>query len=489
MNNKSSPPTRSSQSTPAVARRRARSARANETTRAQETSAEGITMAQRVRQYLPYIGLANLVLVLGLTVVCLAAILLIGGRLAALPASIAETWFVLHAVPVTIDGVTLGAIPLLPAIGVAALIARRVRVATRDRVSILDLYALFGLVILVPFTLSAIAWLMLADASVVFPVSPPAVHKALFVPVVIHVAGMVCGMSDKLWRALFRRIEAPIVLIDAAKTTMQVAVRLLGASLAVFFIFLALGYPRIQDLLGAFPNLDNGGGVGLALLSVLYLPNAAIHMLGVLFGAPFEIAQGGVSLFSAELVPLPPLPLFGAIPPVVSSWAPLLMIIPAAVMVHFVVGRRLSGIEILAGAACFAVIAAVGALLAGGDVGAYGWIGLNPWIFGLAALAWMGGITGLAWAVAVLKQPRVEVVGKTEEDPVEQENAELEEDQEAATGGTTFDSAEPKDPDKPDGAEQPLGGERETVAKERGGSTVVTFSAPNVEGPGTTRAD
>lgn len=486
-------------------------------------------MGQRVRKYLPYIGLANLVLVLGLTVMCLAAILLMGGRLAALPASIAETWFVLHAVPVTIDRVTLGAIPLLPTIGVAALIARRVRVATRDRVSILDLYALFGLVILIPFTLSAIAWLMLADASVVFPVSPPAVHKALFVPVVIHIAGMMCGMSDKLWRALFRRIEVPIVLIDAAKTTVQVAVRLLGASLAVFFILLALGYPRIQDLLGTFPNLDNGGGIGLALLSVLYLPNAAIHLLGVLLGAPFEIAQGGVSLFSAELVPLPPLPLFGAIPPVVSSWAPLLMIVPAAVMVHFVVGHRLSGIEILAGAACSALIAAVGALLAGGDVGAYGWIGLNPWIFGLAALAWMGGITGLAWAVVVLKQPRaevaddvqlaaegtreagagngmreqangeadghsvVEIVGKTDEDRVEQENADLEGDQGAATGSTTFDSAEPEESDDPDDAEHPLGGETETHVethvKERGGSTAVTFSAPNVEGPGTSRAD
>ena len=134
-------------------------------------------MKERLRHYLPFIGVPNAVLVLGIAVLCLGTILLSGGRPAALPAAIAETWFVAHGVPVTFDGVTLGAIPLLPAIGVAALIAWRVRAATKDRVSILDLYAIAGLVILIPFTLSAIAWFMVADASAVFPVTAPAVYK------------------------------------------------------------------------------------------------------------------------------------------------------------------------------------------------------------------------------------------------------------------------------------------------------------------------
>ena len=107
-------------------------------------------MKERVRHYLPYVGVPNLVVVLGIVVVCLGTILLTGGRLAALPSSIAELWFVLHGVPVSFQGVTLGAMPLAPVIGVVALIAWRVRAATRERVSILDLYVIFGLVVLIP---------------------------------------------------------------------------------------------------------------------------------------------------------------------------------------------------------------------------------------------------------------------------------------------------------------------------------------------------
>nr|VDG62702.1 Uncharacterised protein [Streptococcus thermophilus] len=360
-------------------------------------------MKERVRRYLPFIGIPNVVLVLGIVAACLAAILLAGGRVAALPATIAETWFVLHGVPVIFDGVILGSIPLLPAILVAAFIAWRVRMATRERVSVLDLYAIFGLVVLIPFTLSAIAWFMVADASSVFPVTPPAIHKALFIPVSVHLAGMACGMSERLWRALFDRASLPVPLISAMRAVSNLALRLLAVAGIVYLGLLAAGYGRINDLVSQFPVLDRGGAVALVGVCILYLPNAVIATLSVLLGAPFQIAGGGVSLFSAALVPLPPLPLFGAIPGAVPAWAPVLMIVPAAVLIRFAASRRFLPTDIAIYALIAAVLGFVGALMAGGDAGAYGWIGPSPLLFALAALCWVAVVIGLAWLVAAVR--------------------------------------------------------------------------------------
>lgn len=382
-------------------------------------------MKERLRHYLPFIGVPNAVLVLGIAVLCLGTILLSGGRPAALPAAIAETWFVAHGVPVTFDGVTLGAIPLLPAIGVAALIAWRVRAATKDRVSILDLYAIAGLVILIPFTLSAIAWFMVADASAVFPVTAPAVYKGLFIPVFIHLVGMACGMSAKLWTALCRRVGVPVEFVGITGATIRLALRLLVASGVFFLVLLAFGTPRIGELLDSYPTLGASGGAGLLLASVLYLPNAAVSTLAVLMGTPLAIAEGSVSLFGAVVPPLPPMPLFAAIPGEVAVWAPVFLIVPAGVIIHFFIRRRLSGFEVVIAAAWAAVLALISVLLAGGQVGAYGWIGPSPWAFALAAGVWVGGIAAIAWIIATFTRPKVEE--EPDAEPEEEEELEAEE--------------------------------------------------------------
>ncbi|MDK6508629.1 hypothetical protein QP146_24765, partial [Escherichia coli] len=82
--------------------------------------------------------------------VCAATLLIGGWKTAYLPAAIGQTWFALHGVSLTIDGVYLSQVPLLPAIGIAALMAWRVRAATAKQVSILDLAVIAGLVIVLP---------------------------------------------------------------------------------------------------------------------------------------------------------------------------------------------------------------------------------------------------------------------------------------------------------------------------------------------------
>ncbi|MBP3948164.1 DUF6350 family protein [Corynebacterium sp. Marseille-P3884] len=489
MSKKSSPPSRSTGTAPSISRRRARAERNDAANRTPATEQAPTTMKERVRHYLPYVGVPNLVVVLGIVVVCLGTILLTGGRLAALPSSIAELWFVLHGVPVSFQGVTLGAMPLAPVIGVAALIAWRVRAATRERVSILDLYVIFGLVVLIPFTLSAVAWFMVEDATAVFPLAPPALHKALLIPVVVHLAGMACGMSGRLWKALLARLGAPDSLYDAARAIVRLCLRLLAAAAVVYLIFLALGFGRINELLGEFPTLGAGGGFALVALSLLYLPNAAVSTLAVLLGAPFDIAQGGVSLFGAALVPLPPFPLFAAIPGDVPVWAPVLLVIPAAVMIHFVLSRRLVGLGIVFAAALAAAFAAVAGLMSGGEVGAYGWVGPNPWFFALAAALWTALISGAAWLVAYFMQTRNEEKLEEEEKPEEEEPEEepepevIEAEEEP---GEEAEEAEPEvieaeEPEEAEGSEETEEpedeGDVDKPAASGGGSTAISVKS------------
>lgn len=454
MSKKSSPPSRSTRTSTPVSRRRLRPGTANSAARTSAADKVPTTMKERVRHYLPFVGIPNLVVVLGIVAVCLGTVLLSGGRLAAMASAVAETWFVLHGVPVSFQGVTLGAIPLLPAIGVAALIAWRVRVATRDRVSILDLYAIFGLVVLIPFTLSAVAWFMIDDAAAVFPVSPPAIHKALAIPVFVHVVGMMCGMSSRLWKALLTRLGAPDSLYDAARATIMLSLRLLGAAAVVYLFLLAAGYSRLSDLLGEFPTLGAGGGLALFALSVLYLPNAALATLGVLLGAPFDIAQGGVSLFGSVLVPLPPFPLFAAIPGEVPVWAPVLLVVPAAVMIHFVLSKRLGWQEVLISSVFAALLAVFAGLMSGGEVGAYGWIGINPWFFALAAALWVGVVGAAAYLVARFAHKDTAEPEQEEPDEADAEEAEPEEPEDAPEEQTEEQSEESDNGAETDEAEQ-----------------------------------
>lgn len=489
MSKKSSPPSRSTGTAPSISRRRLRAERNDAANRTPAAEQVPTTMKERVRHYLPYVGVPNLVVVLGVVVVCLATILLAGGRLAALPSSIAELWFVLHGVPVSFQGVTLGAMPLVPPIGVAALIAWRVRTATRERVSILDLYAIFGLVVLIPFTLGAVAWFMVDDAASVFPLSPPAIHKALFIPVFVHLVGMACGMSGKLWKALLMRLGAPDSLYDAARATVRLSLRLFAAAAVVYLVLLALGYSRITELLGEFPVLGAGGGLALFALSLLYLPNAAISTLDVLLGAPFDIAQGGVSLFGAALVPLPPFPLFAAIPGDVPVWAPVLLAVPAAVMIHFVLSRRLDALGILFAAVLAAAFAAAAGLMSGGEVGAYGWVGPNPWFFALAAALWTVLISGAAWLVAhfmrkrdeeepaeeLEEEPEPEVIDAEDEEDDSEEEPEVI-DAEEVEADTEEEEAEEEPEEESDGEAEEEGdeGDVDKPADSEGGSTAIS---------------
>lgn len=358
------------------------------------------TWQERIRHYFAFAVVPNAVLALGAIAVCFAVLLIGGWPLPYLPLTIGEFWLVGHGVPATIDGVTLGAVPLLPAIGVVALVATRVRAATEHRVSILDLWALLGLTLCIPLVLSAIALFMVADASKVYPTSAPSVVQALGYPLALHFIGFCFGLRAVLWRALAKRVAVPPMLVDAALHAANATRNLLAAGGGVFLLLLAWNYQRVGELVGSYPNLGVTGGIWLVLACVLYLPNAAIATLAVLLGGAFEYAGVATSLFATGNVALPPLPLLAAVPASVPAWAPVAMVIPAAVIVASLWRVRPSLAVAGAIGAWGGVYGLVLGAFASGEAGAYGNVGPTFWLLGALLFAWLVVIAALVWCVA-----------------------------------------------------------------------------------------
>lgn len=358
------------------------------------------TWQERIRHYFAFAVVPNAVLALGAVAVCFAVLLIGGWPLPYLPLTIGEFWLVGHGVPATIDGVTLGAVPLLPAVGVVALVATRVRAATEHRVSVLDLWALLGLTLCIPLVLSAIALFMVADASKVYPTSAPSVVQALGYPLALHFIGFCFGLRAVLWRALAKRVAVPPMLVDAALHAANATRNLLAAGGGVFLLLLAWNYQRVGELVGSYPNLGVTGGIWLVLVCVLYLPNAAIATLAVLLGGAFEYAGVATSLFATGNVALPPLPLLAAVPASVPAWAPVALVIPAAVIVASLWRVRPSLAVAGAIGAWGGVYGLVLGALASGEAGAYGTVGPTFWLLGALLFAWLVVIALLVWCVA-----------------------------------------------------------------------------------------
>lgn len=361
------------------------------------------TWGQRFRRYLPAAAAPLAVLALAVVAVCFGTILIAGWRLAYLPAAIGQVWLTINAVPVRFDGVTLGIIPLLPAIGVVALVASRIRAATRARVSVLDLAAILAITVLTSVTLSAIALFMVSDASQVFAIGAPNPASAIVRPLGLHLLGFVLGIRHVVWQALAKRAGVPVEVVNGAHAAWRVVRDLLWAALAVYVVCLVASQSRVSEIGAQFANLDWLGGLVLALLTIAYLPNAAVATLAVLLGGSATFGSGTLSLFTATAVALPPLPALAAAPATVPAWAPALMLVPAAVLVRFVVSRSFTLVDATLTAAWAAVLGVLAAWYASGAAGAYGDAGTNPWVLAGLLFAWVAVCAFAAWLVSLVR--------------------------------------------------------------------------------------
>jgi Family of unknown function (DUF6350) len=155
-----------------------------------------------------------------------------------------------------------------------------------------------------------------------------------------------------------------------------------------------------------------GDGLGVTLLGLAYLPNAAVGALSWAVGAGFSVGSATMSPFDAKPGVPSSFPLLAALPTGVPPvWAPAVLALP--VIVGLLVGlsvRRALPVpaDRIRATVVAGLVAASGAtllaLLAGGRLaaGPYDPVRFPPELVAPATLLWVGGVAAV---VAILRRP------------------------------------------------------------------------------------
>lgn len=284
----------------------------------------------------------------------------------------AAGWLAAHRVPLVVHGAPLGALPLLPTLLLGSLVAVSCgRVARRrglDRPA--DAARIAGVVA----ALHAVFGTWVAVVGLSSGVSAAPVQAALGCGVVAGLAA-VCGLVQpcRLVSALPGPAWTPHALAGAAAGS---AVLLAGGLMAVL-AGLLVSATAVGELFGAW-GPGAGPAIGLLLLSVAYLPNAAIAAASWSVGTGVSIGAASVTPFDVVAGPVPAVPLLAALPEgPTAPWWVVAFALPVAA--GAMAGRRcgLAGdepaVRVRAAAAAAGIVAVtcfVLAVLAGGRLGA-----------------------------------------------------------------------------------------------------------------------
>jgi hypothetical protein len=232
-------------------------------------------------------------------------------------------WLAAHQVPIAVGGHPLGMLPMVPTVGAVLLVARTAagaaqRLACRvpgQAVPIVGVitaaHAVFGLVVALCANGSANAF------------------TAFVVPGLFAALSATAGLAVPA--GLVRRLRAlldPLAVHGLRAGALGMAALLACGSL-VFLVSLLLSVSTAHGLYAtAAPGF--GDGLGMTLLSLAYLPNAAVAGLSFATGPGFSIGSVQVSMFTFSGGPVPGVPLLAGIPDHRAPWWPVLMVLPMA---------------------------------------------------------------------------------------------------------------------------------------------------------------
>jgi hypothetical protein len=282
-----------------------------------------------------------------------------GVLVAALPG-----WLAAHQVPIAISGFELGVLPLLPTVLVILLGARAAacaatrlgRFGPREAGQVICSFAAIHGVCGV-----AVA-LFLPDRFV--DVDPLAAfyHPALLAAIAASVGALPrCGLAARADEIALRGLAAGGVAVAL----------LLTVGAAVLAAGLLASIPTARE------SFASGGGVGMLLLCLGYLPNAVIAATAFVAGPGFAMGGLSVSPFEFGVGRAPGVPLLAALPGEQAVWWPVLCLVPVGVGIvlgrrlRYVAERRLDRLRAVAVAAgVVAVVFVVLAGIAGGRLGA-----------------------------------------------------------------------------------------------------------------------
>ena len=217
---------------------------------------------------------------------------------------------------------------------------------------------------------------------------------------------------ESAWRSWWRDLAPSWVHTGARGGAVGLGMLIAGGGLALVVALVGHFASAVSVSALAAPTWTDG--LGLALLGIVYVPNAVVAGAGYLTGVGFVVGPGTYSPFSSSIVELPAVPLLTATPdqPGVSWVGIALMLIPllAGGLIGWRVVRTLTTRQERVYASTVAsAVAAVGlgvsAWVASGGVGSGRWamVGSPPLLTAGATFVEIGVV---AVAVAALVQAR-----------------------------------------------------------------------------------
>ncbi|WP_305094165.1 DUF6350 family protein [Prescottella sp. R16] len=332
--------------------------------------------------------------------------------------AVAAGWLALHQVPLTVTDAPLAVLPLLPTALLVWAVARGcARAVSPSRETPDGDFRLVGQAIAAavaaPVAATLIAFAVVGDATATLPLTSPDIAAALATVVALHGLAAALGAASVVGRTVAEQCGVPEWSFTAVVPGVRAAGLLFAAGTAVTAASLLWSWSDVGTLLA------EGGGVvgvlGLTVVSVLYLPNVAVAAVAVLLGGTAHAGGTSISLFGIDAGPVPPVPVLGGVPTELlgTAW-PVLLAVPVTIgallgrdcaHAHLTV-QRTASVVALASAGVGAVAALAGAL-AGGDLGAYGYIGVDPLLLGLLTFGWLL-VPGLVVGILVARRTVVE---------------------------------------------------------------------------------
>lgn len=339
-----------------------------------------------------------------LAVVVLTVLLMAGSGLTGLGTAVASCWLAIHQVPVTISGVTIGVLPLLPTIVVAAATGRFAAAAARSRDTVSELLAVVASAVAGPVLITAMSLAVVMDGTTVLPIQSPNPLLAFVYTLLVHVAGAVGGV---VWsRRGDLTVRWGISTTDRRGIRMGFAAVLL--LLTVSGVLVTVRLVMRHSTLGELVETGNGfdGYVGLTMLSLMYLPNLMVGALAVLVGSDAHVGTATFGLSAVHGGPVPPLPVLAALPdpPGLGRAGLIGFVVPLAIA-GFVAWRcrdldpRANVRSVGVAAAVAASIVAVLTWMAGGRLGEFGDVGISVTSACVYTLGWIMVVGMLTAAV------------------------------------------------------------------------------------------
>ena len=354
------------------------------------------------------------VTVLILVVLTLGVLLFSDTGFDSLFAVVAVEWLVVNRVPLTIDAVELGFLPLLPPLIYAVVLARQTRAVLADveQPGAREAGAAIVGATVAGLLLTGLASLLVGSAASDFAVRESSLPLALTWTAVVGIVGSGLGVWLFFRRDL--REELPLWVRGGVHLGAAFVAAMWAISAFLVLVGILFAWEPVEASMGIGKGL--AGTAALTGISVAYLPNVVMAGAALLVGGEAHLGEASYSVFAVSRGPIPEVPLAAALPTTNPHWVVqgllLVTVLTAALLARSVAHWfRTTADAVKAtwlAAAIGAVVTALTPVVAGGELGVLGSVGTGSLIAAGMALLLFGviGSTTIALSLAGLTRRR-----------------------------------------------------------------------------------